>query len=103
MNGQEEGAYREQPALPNFLLDSELAKMLVAHQEDLRVAVIAAVQSGLLVPGLMSALGYFDAIRCAWLPANLIQAQRDYFGAHKYERIDKAGTFHTEWEKVTAQ
>jgi 6-phosphogluconate dehydrogenase len=96
-------AYREQPALPNLLLDPELAKMLVAHQEDLRVTVIAAVQLGLPVPGLMSALGYFDAIRSAWLPANLIQAQRDYFGAHRYERVDKAGTFHTEWEKMTAQ
>ena len=47
----------------------------------------------------MVSLGYFDAYRSAWLPANLIQAQRDYFGAHTYERIDSKGTFHMEWEK----
>ena len=50
-------------------------------------------------PGLMVSLGYLDAYRSAWLPANLTQAQRDYFGANTYERIDAKGTFHTEWEK----
>ena len=50
-------------------------------------------------PGLMVSLGYLDAYCSAWLPANLIQAQRDYFGAHTYERNDAKGTFHTEWEK----
>ena len=50
-------------------------------------------------PGLNVSLGYLDAYRSAWLPANLIQAQRDYFGAHTYERIDAKGTFHTEWDK----
>ena len=56
-------------------------------------------RSGLPAPGLMVSLGYLDGYRSAWLPANLIQAQRDYFGAHTYERIDAKGTFHTEWEK----
>ena len=96
-------AFQAQPAMLNLLLDPELAKMLVAHQEDLRVTVIAAAQLGLPAPGLMTALGYFDAYRSSWLPANLIQAQRDYFGAHRYERTDAAGTFHTEWEKGPGQ
>jgi 6-phosphogluconate dehydrogenase len=92
-------AYHNQPRLPNLLLDHELAKMVMTHQEDLRVVVVAAAQLGLPAPGLMTALGYLDAYRSAWLPANLIQAQRDYFGAHTYERIDAKGTFHTQWER----
>ena len=51
----------------------------------------------------MASLGYFDSYRSAWLPANLIQAQRDYFGSHTYERIDAKGAFHTEWEKNAAE
>ncbi len=90
-------AYRIQPTLPNLLLDPEIGKTVMAHQEDLRVVVATAAQLGLPAPGLMSALGYLDAYRSAWLPANLIQAQRDYFGAHTYERIDAKGTFHSEW------
>jgi 6-phosphogluconate dehydrogenase len=54
---------------------------------------------GLPIPGLMIALSYFDAFRSSRLPANLIMAQRDYFGAHTYARVDAAGTFHTKWEK----
>ena len=91
-------AYRNQPRLPNLLLDPELAKRMMAHQEDLRAVVVAAAQLGLPTPGLMSALSYLDSYRSAWLPANLIQAQRDYFGAHTYERNDAPGTFHTDWE-----
>jgi len=68
------------------------------HQEDLRRVVCQAAESGVPVPGLMVSLGYLDAYRSAWLPANLIQAQRDYFGAHAYERVDSKGTFHTQWE-----
>jgi 6-phosphogluconate dehydrogenase len=52
---------------------------------------------GISVPGFMAALAYFDGFRSAWLPANLIQAQRDYFGAHTYERVDSKGVFHTHW------
>jgi 6-phosphogluconate dehydrogenase len=91
-------AYHDQPALANLLLDPELAKKVTAHQEDLRAVVGAAAQLGLPAPGLMTALGYLDGYRSAWLPANLIQAQRDYFGAHTYERIDAEGSFHTQWE-----
>jgi 6-phosphogluconate dehydrogenase len=92
-------AYHNQPSLPNLLLDPVLAKMVMTHQEDLRVVVVAAAQLGLPSPCLMTALSYLDAYRSAWLPANLIQAQRDYFGAHTYERVDAKGTFHTQWEK----
>ena len=62
--------------------------------------VCQAAASGVPVPGHMASLGYIDAYRSAWLPANLIQAQRDYFGAHTYERMDTKGTFHTEWGKA---
>jgi 6-phosphogluconate dehydrogenase len=93
-------AYQNQPRLPNLLLDPVLGKKVMAHQEDLRVVVATAAQLGLPAPGLMTTLSYLDAYRSAWLPANLIQAQRDYFGAHTYERIDAKGTFHTEWEKA---
>jgi 6-phosphogluconate dehydrogenase len=92
-------AYRYQPGLPNLLLAPELSKKVMANQEDLRYVVCAAIEMGLPTPCFMTALGYFDSYRSAWLPANLTQAQRDYFGAHSYERIDVKGTFHTEWTK----
>jgi 6-phosphogluconate dehydrogenase len=92
-------AFHVRPDLPNLLLDPQLSRKVMEHQEDLRRVVCQAAESGVPVPGLMVSLGYLDAYRGAWLPANLIQAQRDYFGAHTYERIDAKGTFHTEWEK----
>ena len=93
-------AYHDQPRLPNLLLDPELAKRLTTHQQDLRGVVVAAAQLGLPAPGFMTALGYLDGYRSPWLPANLIEAQRDYFGAHTYERIDAKGAFHTGWEET---
>jgi 6-phosphogluconate dehydrogenase len=63
----------------------------------LRRVVITAIELGLPVPALMVTLAYFDVYRSAWLPANLTQAQRDFFGAHTYERVDQRGVFHTEW------
>ena len=92
-------AFHASRNLPNLLLAPNLSRKVMEHQEDLRQVVCQAVESGLPVPGLMVSLGYLDAYRSAWLPANLIQAQRDYFGAHTYERIDAKGTFHTEWEE----
>ena len=92
-------AYRNQPGLPNLLLAPELSRKLIANEEDLRRVVCAAIEMGLPAPCFMTALGYLDGYRSAWLPANLIQAQRDYFGAHSYERIDVKGTFHTDWTK----
>jgi 6-phosphogluconate dehydrogenase len=92
-------AYQSQPTLPNLLLDPSLGKKLAEHQEDLRAVVATGANLGLPVPALMASLAYFDGYRSSWLPANLIQAQRDYFGAHTYERTDLKGTFHTQWEQ----
>ena len=92
-------AYRSQPGLPNLLLAPELAKKVIADEQDLRRVACAAINMGLPAPGFMTALSYLDGYRSVWLPANLIQAQRDYFGAHSYERIDVQGTFHTNWKK----
>jgi 6-phosphogluconate dehydrogenase len=92
-------AYRNQPGLPNLLLAPEISKKVIANEEDLRRVIRAAIELGLPTPCLMTALGYIDGFRSGWLPANLIQAQRDYFGAHSYERIDAKGTFHTDWTK----
>ncbi len=94
-------AFHARRELPNLLLDSSLSSKLMEHQEDLRRIVSHASESGVPIPGLMVSLGYFDAYRSARLPANLVQAQRDYFGAHTYERNDAKGTFHTEWESGT--
>ena len=84
----------------NLLLDPALGETVIARQEKLRAVVRAAAEWGIAAPALMGSLGYFDAYRSAWMPANLIQAQRDYFGAHTYERNDAKGTFHTQWEKA---
>jgi 6-phosphogluconate dehydrogenase len=92
-------AFHAKRDLPNLLLDPNLSRKVMEHQEDLRRMVGQAAEAGVPVPGLMVSLGYLDAYRSAWLPANLTQAQRDYFGAHTYERTDAKGTFHTEWEK----
>jgi 6-phosphogluconate dehydrogenase len=92
-------AYKTKAGLPNLLLDPHLGKAFLSRQADLREVVQLAVSLGLPAPGLMTALSYFDAYRSAVLPANLIQAQRDFFGAHTYERLDAPGAFHTEWEE----
>ncbi|MGB8491695.1 MAG: NADP-dependent phosphogluconate dehydrogenase [Bacteroidales bacterium] len=92
-------AFHKGSGIPNLLLYPEISHLLLEKQEDLRHIVNIAVSSGLPVPAMMASLGYFDAYRSPWLPANLVQAQRDFFGAHTYERIDEKGTFHTEWLK----
>ena len=90
-------AFRAQPGLDNMVLSPHVVEKLSACQQDLRGVVWAGIELGIPVPGHMSALAYYDAYRSLRLPANLIMAQRDYFGAHRYERIDDEGTFHTEW------
>jgi 6-phosphogluconate dehydrogenase len=90
-------AYRARPDLANLLVAPFFAKIVKAKAHGLRLAVTAAVKAGVPVLGLGSALSYIDAYRRPRMPADLTQAQRDYFGAHTYERLDKPGTFHTEW------
>lgn len=92
-------AFQLNNTLPNLLLDPDLSQKIIAREESLRQVVCQASRLGIPTPALMVTLSYFDAYRSKWQPANLVQAQRDYFGAHTYERTDIAGTFHTEWEK----
>jgi 6-phosphogluconate dehydrogenase len=98
-----QAAYAKTAELSNLLLHPAIAEKITHHEKALRDVVCTAAECGLPAPGLMSALSYLDSYRSAWLPANLIQAQRDYFGAHTYERIDAQGTtIHTEWESHKA-
>ncbi|MGE6629406.1 NADP-dependent phosphogluconate dehydrogenase [Bacillus sp. NPDC077027] len=92
-------AYDRNPELKNLLLDPYFKDIVESYQSSLRKVIALAIEQGVPVPSFSSALAYFDSYRTAVLPANLIQAQRDYFGAHTYERTDKEGVFHTEWMK----
>jgi 6-phosphogluconate dehydrogenase len=92
-------AFKIKSDLVNLLLDANLSKKLIENQKYLRNMVAKGVEMGIPVPGLMSSLGYLDTICSNWLPDNLIQAQRDYFGSHQYQRTDLPGSFHTEWEQ----
>jgi 6-phosphogluconate dehydrogenase len=92
-------AYRRKPDLPNLLVDPAFRDEVAARDGSWREAVAVAVRLGVPVPAFTASLSYFDSYRRESLPANLIQAQRDYFGAHTYERVDRPGTFHTEWAR----
>lgn len=92
-------AYDRNPALANLLVDPEFADEVNSRQAAWRRVVALCVASGIACPSFSASLGYFDQYRRERLPANLTQAQRDFFGAHTYERVDKAGAFHTEWAK----
>jgi 6-phosphogluconate dehydrogenase len=94
-------AYRENPELPNLILAPFFREALLQRQEPWRHVVETAIQLAIPVPAMSASLAYFDAFRSSRLPANLIQAQRDYFGAHTYRRIDREGVFHTEWKALT--
>ncbi|MBX3292782.1 MAG: NADP-dependent phosphogluconate dehydrogenase [Acidobacteria bacterium] len=92
-------AYAANPGIDTLLLDDRFAAILLSRSRSLRKAVISFNENAVPSACMSSALAYFDAFRSATLPANLIQAQRDHFGAHTYQRIDKEGTFHTEdWD-----
>jgi len=91
-------AYRRDPALSNLLLDSAFKEAVLSRQAAWRSVVQIAAGIGIPMLAASASLAYFDAYRSARLPANLIQAQRDYFGAHTYQRVDQPGTFHTQWE-----
>ena len=90
-------AYTRDPALANLLLDPYFREIAERYQAALREIVVAAVTAGVPVPAFASAVAYFDAYRSERLPANLVQAQRDFFGAHTFERIDREGSFHANW------
>ena len=90
-------AFERDPELKNLLLDKYFLYVTESYQEAVREVVVTAVQAGIPVPTFSSALAYYDSYRSEVLPANLIQAQRDYFGAHTYNRVDKPGVFHFEW------
>ena len=90
-------AYQHTPGLAHLLLDEQVQKLVNEAVPGSRAVVTAAATAGLALPGYMASLSYFDTFRTARMPSNLIQAQRDYFGAHTYELIGKEGVFHTQW------
>eukprot|EP01018_Ginkgo_biloba_P020020 Gb_02926 [translate_table: standard] len=96
-------AYERNSQLASLLVDPEFAKEMVDRQAAWRRVVNLAINAGISTPGMNASLAYFDTYRRARLPANLVQAQRDLFGAHTYERIDRSGSFHTEWTKIAKQ
>ena len=91
-------AYRRNPDLPNLLLDDVFKEAVLSRQDAWRLVVQTAVGLGIPMLATCASLAYFDAYRSAVLPANLTQAQRDFFGAHTYRRVDQEGVFHTQWE-----
>lgn len=90
-------AYQADPGLANLLLAPKFRDAITAYQDDWRAVVVAAIRAGVPAPAFSASLAYYDSYRSARLPANLIQAQRDLFGAHTFERTDRPGTFHANW------
>jgi 6-phosphogluconate dehydrogenase len=93
-------AYSQEPDLSNLFLSKLFSEKLIQSQDGIRKVIQAGVEIGIPLPAMMGSLAYYDSYRSGWLPANLIQAQRDYFGAHTYERKDREGTFHTHWQEM---
>jgi 6-phosphogluconate dehydrogenase len=94
-------AFIENPGLSNLLLAPFFKEAALSSQADWRYVIRQTVEMGIPLPAMSASLAYFDAYRSERLPANLTQAQRDFFGAHTYQRIDREGTFHTEWAELT--
>jgi len=92
-------AYQKDPTLHNILLDSSIEQKVLSNEDALRFIVSNGAQMGIAIPAFMASLSYLDGYSSGWMPANLIQAERDYFGSHTYERVDEKGTFHTNWEQ----
>ncbi|HEX2608974.1 MAG TPA: NADP-dependent phosphogluconate dehydrogenase, partial [Flavisolibacter sp.] len=92
-------AFQRNALQPNLLLDREIAELVRNREGSIRQIVARATEARIPIAGMASALAYYDAYVSDRLPTNLIQAQRDYFGAHTYQRIDKPGVFHTEWTR----
>jgi 6-phosphogluconate dehydrogenase len=95
--GRIKAAYDRDPALPNLLLDASFRDELASRQDGWRSVVASCARAGLPALSTSASLGYYDMLRRERLPANLTQAQRDFFGAHTYKRTDEPGDFHTEW------
>jgi 6-phosphogluconate dehydrogenase len=93
-------AYARQPNLSNLMLSGVFREKLAGLQVHARQIARVGIDSGIPLPAIMTALAYYDSYRSGWLPDNLLQAQRDYFGAHTYERTDRKGTFHTQWNQL---
>ena len=91
-------AYARDPALDNLLIDPFFKDALATRQDAWRMVVAKGLAAGVPMPAMGASLAYYDAYRAGWLPANLVQAQRDLFGAHTYERLDQEGSFHTQWD-----
>jgi 6-phosphogluconate dehydrogenase len=96
-------AFMENPDLPNLLLAPEFKQTILDRQDAWREVLAVSTKLGIAVPAFSASLSYFDSYRRDRLPQNLTQAQRDYFGAHTYERSDKPGTFHTEWTQAAEE
>lgn len=92
-------AYDNNPELENLLLDAYFKNIVTDYQDALRDVVATGVKNGVPTPGFSASVNYYDSYRSEDLSANLIQAQRDYFGAHTYERKDREGVFHTQWDE----
>lgn len=96
-------AFKEDPQLPNLLIAPQFKQSILDKQTAWREVIAEAAKLGIPVPAFSTSLGYFDSYRREQLPQNLTQAQRDYFGAHTYERTDKPGVFHTEWTQAAEE
>jgi 6-phosphogluconate dehydrogenase len=96
-------AFDENAELPNLLLAPEFMQTILDRQNSWREVLVQSAKLGIPVPAFSASLDYFDSYRRDRLPQNLTQAQRDYFGAHTYKRVDKEGVFHTEWTKPLPQ
>jgi 6-phosphogluconate dehydrogenase len=96
-------AFERDAALPSLLLDKEFARAVRDRIDAWRQIVTVGTKLGIALPAMSASLAYFDALRRARLPANLIQGQRDFFGAHTYERVDRPGIFHTDWSQPSSK
>ncbi len=92
--------YAAVPELQNLLLSEHFSSILNKLKNPLKIIITSGIQNNIPLPAFCATLAYFDSYHSGWLPANLIQAQRDFFGAHTYERLDKPGIFHTSWNQI---
>jgi 6-phosphogluconate dehydrogenase len=90
-------AFAQEPELTNLVASDVFSAQLNQLQDHIRAVLQVGIDNGIPMPATMAAMAYFDGYRRGWLPAGLIQAQRDFFGAHTYMRTDREGSFHTEW------